>query len=266
MEYENYEIDLDDFNVFCSDFIKMDNNDEYENAIKKLFNIVEKEIKGNNSTGENKKIYLLRLKEEFRKEVDNMRNEINKYNHKSKNNDIKLRKRKTSLSLKRKESHLSTKASKKIKVKNILEEKIKKMEKLWSENNKSLFYTLLKHIWKTSTLIGENVTKNQKFSKFARNYIIDLDSSLSALNCILHSFPSYISLLLQFQSGKSHKISFIKYLIKYVFPLLNYYHYCISLPAHIKNNEQLENIILKEKKDVLRNYNNRPNSFQSFFE
>ena len=106
MEYENYEIDLDDFNVFCSDFIKMDNNDEYENAIKKLFNIVEKEIKGNNSTGENKKIYLLRLKEEFRKEVDNMRNEINKYNHKSKNNDIKLRKRKTSLSLKRKESHL----------------------------------------------------------------------------------------------------------------------------------------------------------------
>ena len=266
LEYENYEIDLDDFNAFCSDFIKMDNNDEYENAIKKLFNIVEKEAKGNNLAGENKKIYILRLKEEFRKEVDSMRNEINKYNHKSKNNDLKLRKRKTSLSLKRKESHLSTKASKKIKVKNILEEKIKKMEKLWSENNKSLFYTLLKHIWKTSTLIGENVTKNQKYSKFARNYIIDLDSSLSALNCILHSFPSYISLLLQFQSGKSHKISFIKYLIKYVFPLLNYYHYCISLPAHIKNNEQLENIILKEKKDVLRNYNNRPNSFQSFFE
>ena len=266
MEYENYEIDLDDFNSFCSDFIKMDNNDEYENAIKNLFNIVEKEAKGKDSTGENKKTYSLRLKEEFRKEVDNMRNEINKYNHKGKNNDLKLRKRKTSLSLKRKESHLSTKASKKIKNKAIIEEKIKKMEKLWSEKNKSIFYTLLKHIWKTSTLIGENVTKNQKFSKFARNFIIDLDSSLSALNCILHSFPSYLSILLQFQSGKSHKISFIKYLIKYVFPLLNYYHYCISLPAHINNNEQLENIILKEKKDVLRNYNNRPNSFQSFFE
>ena len=57
IEYENYEIDLDDFNVFCSDFIKLDNNEEYENAIKKLFNIVEKETKNNNSTGENKKIY-----------------------------------------------------------------------------------------------------------------------------------------------------------------------------------------------------------------
>ena len=266
LECENYEIELDDFIDLCSEFIKLDNNTAYENAIKNLFNIVEKEVKNNDFPEENKTIYFLRLKEEFHKDVDNIKNEINKYNHKGKNTDIKTKKSKLSFSLKKKDSHISSKSSKKLKGKNVIEEKIKKVEQLWSERNKSLFYTLLKHIWKTSTLIGEEVSKNKKYKKFSRNFIIDLDSSLSALNCILHSYPVYISLLLQFQNGKKHKISFIKYLIKYIFPLLNFYHYCISLPAHINSNEELENIIIKEKKDVLRNYNNRPNSFQSFFE
>jgi hypothetical protein len=269
IECDNYEIGIDDFTNLLIDFIKIDNNKHFENVILKLFNIIEKEIKSSDKdkNTENEKKYFLRLKEEYQKEVDNIRNELNKYNHhKEKNNEIKTKKTKTSFSLKKKDSHMSSKSSKKMKGKILIEEKIKKMEKLWSERNKSLFYTLLKHIWKTSTLIGEDVTKNKTYQTFSRNYIIDLDSSLVGLNCILHSYPSFISLLLQFQNGKKHKISFIKYLIKYVFPLLNYYHYCISLPAHINSNEDLENYTMKEKKDVLRKYNNRANAFQSFFE
>ena len=273
IDCENYEVNFDDFIDLCSDYIKSGNNTMFENVIKKLFIIIEKEIQDNenenendnNDKKENKKIYLLRLKEEYHKDIENIKNELNKYN-KEKNNELKSKKSKLSVSLRKRESNYSNKSSKKLKGKIIIEEKIKKVQKLWSERNKSLFYTLLKHIWKTSTLIGEEVTKNQIYSTFSRNFIIDLDSSLAGLNCILHIFPSYLSLLIQFQNGKKHKISFIKYLIKYIFPLLNYYHYCISLPAHIKNIEDLENIILKEKKDVLRKYNNRANSFQSFFE
>ena len=270
LECENYEINFDDFTDICSDFIKTENNSIFENVTQKLFYIVEKEIKNNesktNDKSENQKIYFLRLKEEYHKEVDNIRNEINKYNHKEKNTELKTKKSKMNLSFRKKDSHMSSKSSKKLKGKVLIEDKIKKMEKLWSERNKSLFYTLLKHIWKTSTLLGEDVTKDKTYKVFSRNFIIDLDSSLVGLNCILHSYPSYLSLILQFQNGKKHKLSFIKYMIKYIFPILNYYHYCISLPAHINNNEELENITLKEKKDVIRKYNNRANSFQSFFE
>ena len=61
-------------------------------------------------------------------------------------------------------------------------------------------------------------------------------------------------------------MNFIKYLIKHIFPLLNYYHYCISWPGYTNNSEELENITMKEKQDVTRCYNTKANSFQSFFE
>ena len=254
---QNYEINLDEFLDLCSDYIKTDNNIIFKKVIEKLFYIVEKTKKPKDKEKENKdekdgnyeKEIYLRLKEEYHKDIENIKKEL-KSNHDSKS----------------KKKSLSNKSSKKIKGKIVIDEKIIKIEKFYSERNKSIFFTLLKHIWKTSTLIGEDVAKNKIYSKFSRNFMIDLDTSLVGLNCILHIYPSYLSLLLQFQNGKKHKISFIKYLIKYVFPLLNYYHYCISLPAHINNVEELENIIFKEKNDVLRKYNNRANSFQSFFE
>ena len=61
-------------------------------------------------------------------------------------------------------------------------------------------------------------------------------------------------------------MNFLKYLINDVFPLLNYYHYCVSWPDHVSHKEDLENNFKKEKDDVLRKYNNKANSFQSFFE
>ena len=61
-------------------------------------------------------------------------------------------------------------------------------------------------------------------------------------------------------------MNFIKYLIREIFPLLNYYHYCISWPEHVCHKEDLENNFTKEKKEVLRQYNTKANSFQSFFE
>ena len=282
IDCENNEINFDDFTDLCSDYIKTDNNDMFENVIKKLFIIEEKEIINNENVNENKKennndnnnkekddnankkIYILKLREEYHKDIESIKNELNKYNHEEKN-ELKQKKNKPSFSLKKKDSHYSSK-SKKMKGKILSDEIFKKFEKFWSERNKSLFYTLLRHIWKTSTLISEEITKNKTFSTFSRNFIIDLDSSLAGLNCILHIYPCYISLLLQFQNGKKHKISFIKYLIKYIFPILNYYHYCVSLPAHIRNNEELVNVTIKEKKDALRKYNNRANSFQSLFE
>ena len=143
---------------------------------------------------------------------------------------------------------------------------MRSISQLYSDKNKSIFYTLLKHIWKTSSTLSEDIAKPTKYQKFSRNFLIDLDTSISALNCILHIYPTYLSLLLQFQHGKRHKMNFIKYLIRYIFPLFNYYHNCISWPGYINNSEELENITMKEKQDITRCCNTKANSFMSFFE
>jgi len=120
---------MDDFTDLLKDFIKSDNNIHFENVTLKLFNIVEKEIKNSekDKKEENEKKYFLRLKEEYQKEVDNIRNELNKYNHhKEKNSEIKTKKSKTNFFFKKKDSHISSKSSKKMKGKMLIEEKNQK--------------------------------------------------------------------------------------------------------------------------------------------
>ena len=237
---------------------------------KKEEEIKEKKIneKEENKDDKDNKIYLLRLKLEYQKEIENIKEELNKgeLNQKDKEDDFKPKKSKTNKSkINNNTEKISSNKSSKNK-KQSFEEKIKTIEKLYSDKNKTLFYTLLRHIWKTSSIISEDIFKGKKYEKYSRNYLFDLDTSLSVLNCILHIYPCYLSLLLQFTCGKRHKMNFIKYLIKHIFPLLNYYHNCVSWPGYLNNIEDLENITMKEKQDVIKCYNTRANSFQSFFE
>ena len=245
---------------------KKEEKEKKELEEKEIIKIIENEIveEKKEKQEDDNKIYLLRLKPEYNKEIENIKEELNKGElNKNEDVDIKTKKNKN-IKSKNNEKISSNKSSKTKKLS--FDEKIKNIEKLYSERNKTILYSLLKHIWKTSTIINEDILKGNKYKKFSRNFIFDLDTLLSGLNCILHIYPSYLSIIIQFQYGKRHKMNFIKYMIKNIFPLLNYYHNCISWPNYVNNTEELENITIKEKQDVTRCYNNRPNSFQSFFE
>ena len=99
----NNEVDLEGFVDFCKDYIKIDNKDIFVNTIKKLFFIVSKEKiedkedkdkekekekdkekeekekeKEKEEKEENEKIYILRLKPEYQKEIDNIKEELNR--------------------------------------------------------------------------------------------------------------------------------------------------------------------------------------------
>ena len=302
----NNEVDMEKFVDLCKDYIKVDNKDIFVNMIKKIFLIIEKEKnkdkeekndKDEDSEKEkekdkemeqkkeknkdedkeikdmkdniinNNKIYLLRLKPEYQKEIDSIKEELKKGEINQKEEDILKSKKSKTTKSKPNNTQEKTSSNKSSKTKKLsFEEKMKNISILYSEHNKSLFNFLLRHIWKTSSILEEDIFKGNKYQKFSRNFFFDLDILLSGLNCILHIFPSYLYLILQFQQGKRHKMTFIKYLIKHIFPLLNYYHNCISWPGYVNNSDELENITIKEKQDVTRCYNTKANSFQSFFE
>ena len=82
----------------------------------------------------------------------------------------------------------------------------------------------------------------------------------------MHIYPSFINLLFTFNYKEIPDNNFIKYLIKNIFPLLNYCHFCISWPAHVLYRHDLNNNYSKERKNSLRCYNNNPNSFHSYLE
>ena len=233
MNPDNNEVDLESFIELFSDYIKLDNKDIFINSIKNIFNIIQREKDA-------QKIFLLKIKPEYEKDIEIIKEEINNGEDNKKNKEKNI--------IKNNENNNNEN--------NIIIN--------WSENNKILFNMLLEHIYKTSIKIKEDIIKQEQYEKFSRNYLFDLDTSLCGLNCILHIYPSYINLLLKYNID--NKINFIKYLISQIFPLLNHYHYSIVWPDHVNSKDDLENNITKERKDAIRRYNNKANSFQSFFE
>ena len=151
-------------------------------------------------------------------------------------------------------------------VKKKIEEQMEQISQLFSDTNKSIFHHLLKHIWATTYKVEKDIEKSEPNKIFSRNYIIDLDTSLIALTKILYCFPSYLSLVNRFHNGKKHKTSFFNFIIRNIIPVLNYYHYHVILPAHVNSNEELIDIVSREKNDTLRKYGNRANSYMSFME
>ena len=147
-----------------------------------------------------------------------------------------------------------------------IEEQMEQISQLFSNTNKSIFQHLLKHIWTTTCKVEKDIEKKESNKIFSRNYIIDLDTSLIALTKILYCFPSYLSLINRFHNGKKHKTSFFNFIIRNIIPVLNYYHYHVILPPHVNSNEELIDIVNREKNDSLRKYGNRANSYMSFME
>ena len=175
MKIINNEVDLEGFIELCKDYIKTDNKDIFINSIKKLFFIIEKEKSKNNNEKEkneekdkeknkeenkednkiintnNDKIYLLRLKPEYQKEIDMIKEDLNKCEINKKQKEEVVSKQKKSKISKSKNTNNNTaekissnKSSKNKKLS--FEEKMRNNAVLYSERNKSLFFTLLRHI------------------------------------------------------------------------------------------------------------------------
>ena len=193
---------LEDFIYFCGDYSQK-YQEAFKNALIKIFNIEEVEIKGRsirNSFNNNIKIKnLLKLKPEYEEKIKNIKNNISNYRY----NEYLDQEKKITCNNK---------------IKNV-----KQISHIIPDINKSVFTEILKHIFICAIKIEKNIEKNKDNQINSKKYMIDLDTSLISLSNILHSFPCYISLILLFQKGKKNKISFITFLIKNIFPLLNHF-------------------------------------------
>ena len=215
------EIYLEDFIYLCSDYAEK-YGILFKNALIKIFDIVEiKEKERPSRSTNNKKGNIknaLRIKSIFEDKINELKNlnicvYKNKFNKGEKKN-----------------------------LKNI-KDIFQRIKFNLTATNKLMMYSLLKHICHCSLKI-EKILKRNKFTKInIKNYIIDLDTSLIALTSILHSFPSYLSILLFFfQKRKEQKINLINLLVNNIIPIL------IDINWNISNNS-FENI----------NYNNNKN-------
>ena len=221
-EDDKKEIYLEDFIFLFSDYAQ--NYDVlFKRAFSNLFNIEEVEKKQKQSKiWKNNKTNIQRvilLKSNYKEKEKNLKNDLNISCDIMKHNKEKL-KNKSQL--------------------------LKQIYQNLLENNKLIFHQLIKHIWICIVKIRKNSEKNIN----TKNYMIDLDTSLTALISILHSFPSYISMILRLKKGKRHKISFINFLINKIIPTL--YNY--------KNNDANNIDIKNEIKAWGKNYHPFTNS------
>ena len=198
---ENNEIYLEDFLSLCADYAQ-NYGSIFQKALLNLFEIIQVKVKERPSRNinehGNKKRNALRLKCNYEQNIINIKN------------DLKITEYKDDITQTKNEEISNSK------------NKNKKLKQNLSDINKTLFGELLKHIWACTIKLEKDVDKNMENKVNIKKYMIDLDTSLIALISILHSFPSYLYLVLTFHKGKRHKINFIDFLIKKILPLLNY--------------------------------------------
>ena len=242
---ENDEIYLDDFIFLCSEYAEKYEK-TFKNALIKLFDVVQ--VKNNDKIQrrhERKKSIknALKLKLEYEHKIIEIQKDmtIDKNNNISDTNNLEKKEEKNEVSEENKNPKINDTENLK---KNITlnEEKIKEECQIIPDINKSLFNNLLEHIWSSTIKIQEDINKNEDYLIFSRNYLIDLDTSLISLSCILYSFPSYLSLILNYKIGEKNKKSFIHFLITKIIPTLNYYHSCFLLNDSEKYEKIYQNL------------------------
>ena len=235
---ENNEIILEDFLTLCEDYA-INYSSQFQKALINLFDIIQVEVKERPSRNfyksNNKKKNALRLKCTYEQNIINIKN------------DLKINEYKDNSTQTQKEVESNSDA------------KNKNLRQLLPDVNKKLFGELLNHILKCTTKLEKDIEKNKEIKIHNKKYMIDLDTSLIALTSILHSFPSYLYLVLTFHKGKRHKISFINFLVKKILPLLNYDSYNIYANSLEEVNdpnkfEQNINYINDKDKGILESF------------
>ena len=227
---EKREIYLEDFLYLCSEYSEM-----YPSIFKKvlmnIFDVVQIEVKEKSNIYKknvNKKKNSLIIKQSYKSEINKIKKEFN------------ISEYINPLSNYKKEEKLNSDNKNQ-----------KEKKQIYSELNKSLFRELLKHIWICTTKLEKEIENNKENKIIQKNYIFDLDTSLIALSRIIFSFPSYLSLImnLNLHKGKGHNISFTTFLVKHVFPLLNY-SYLYLYKNSFEEEEFLDNNIFVKDSDM----------------
>ena len=227
---ENKEIYLEDFLYLCSDYVE-NFGPTFKRSLMKVCEVVQIEKKErpsrNYNNTQNIKKHLLRIKADYKERMINIKKEMDIYDY---INPYINNKNKTE------------------------REKVQ----LYSETNKSIFRELLKHIWNCTIKTEKEIDKNKNKKVLNKHYIFDLDTCLFVLTRIIYSFPSYLTLIINFHKGKEHKISFIQFLVKHIFPLLVYNPLGVTLEdlPEIKTKENNNNYITDLDMCIMESFRN----------
>ena len=280
------EIEMESFLELVSGYMAIETS-IFKKVLEKMFNVVQREEKKEEEDDSeeeeeeseedkdkkekkksSKKVikYYLRLKEEYTKQVSVISTELRPKNEKDTNgiNEEDFHSPKTSqLQSQQTKSVPATSSARKK-----TEDQMTKITQIFSNNNLIIINTLLKHIWLTCTENEKDIdriyTQNVNVPQ-VRKYIIDLDTVLISFASLLHAFPSLISIVLKYHKQKQ-KISFLNFLIRNVFFTLSYYKNTIVCPEHINSDNDMLDVLAKEKDESTKRIGSNPNSHQSVME
>ena len=147
--------------------------------------------------------------------------------------------------------------------KGVIENQIEKIFKQYSSTKVKLMNQLMKHIWDITSDLKEKIeSKLDKLDITSLNneYMFPIDTMLITFSNIIHTYPSVMSIILKYHcvlSEPKKPVSFITFLMKNVFYVMNFYNTCDKIDSKTS--------LSKENKEN-KYFGYEPNTQLSIFE
>ena len=168
-----------------------------------------------------------------------------------------------------------------------IENQISKITKHFNSNKIDIINSMIKQIWNLTIEMEKEIDKNINIISNTNNinntfnltqkYLVDLDTILISFSNLINCYPSMLCIILKFHKNvkkdkdlnivtnnniPQNKVSFISFLIRRVFYVLNFYRNCQVQ----ENNKEPFDTLVKDKDDVLRKLGYEANSYQAALE
>ena len=234
---------------------------------------VDKTFKKKKGAKDNKeeKTLLIRLLPEFSNEVINLYKEIKGTNetnqvenkNKDKQGDKSKEKFNELIGSKSKSQPFVSQSNEKGNKKNQIESQIEKIFKQFSSAKVKLMNQIMKHIWDVTFDLKEKIDsklENKDTSPLKNEYMFPIDTMLISLSNLIHTYPSVLSVILKYHGvlpDQKKPLSFISFLLKEVFYVMNFYNTC-------DKNENKAHLIKDNKESKYFGF--EPNTQLSIFE
>jgi len=229
-----------------------------------------KKKKGSNDKKEEKTL-VIRLLPDFSNEVINLykeikgTNETNQIDNKTKEKQGEKTKEKLNeqTGSKSKSQIINSQSNEKNNKKNQIEPQIEKIFKQFSSAKVKLMNQIMKHIWDVTFDLKEKIESKLEAKDnlpLKNDYMFPIDTMLISLSNIIHTYPSVLSVILKYHGvlpDQKKPLSFISFLLKEVFYVMNFYNTCDKN----ENKSQL----FKENKES-KYFGFEPNTQLSIFE
>ena len=144
-----------------------------------------------------------------------------------------------------------------------MENHIEKIFKQFSSTKVKLMNQLMKHTWDITNELKEKIESQidkNNITVIKNDYMFSIDTMLVSFSNIIHTYPSVLSIILKYHgvlSDKKNPTSFISFLIKNVFFVMNFYNTCDKIDSKTS--------YFRDNKDI-KYFGYEPNTQLSIFE